>query len=344
MTRYPFSSYPSGWYFVAYTSDLAAGSVLPLRYFGEDLVLYRTDAGEPVLLSAHCPHLGAHLGHGGKVQGNCLRCPFHAWELDQGGQCTKVPYASRIPPRAHVRAWPLCERNGVVLAYYDAHGRPPSFEIPEIPGYLSERYTAPVRVQFRVRTHVQEFRENTVDIPHFVFVHRADHAEATAEIDGHILRGRARAEFDLGYLGKPGTKAEMILDFAGYGLGYLVADEHIAQQIHFVQLAMSTPIDEEYVDVRFNTAVEIGKSRQLAERAVGMSAADSKMQLERDIPIWENKLYRDRPTLCDGDGPIMAFRRYARQFYPEAATALVPDRQADIRCPAVKAPSQEIST
>ena len=34
-----------------------------------------------------------------------------------------------------------------------------------------------------------------------------------------------------------------------------------------------------------------------------------------DIPIWENKIYRPSPVLCDGDGSIAEFRSWARQFY-----------------------------
>jgi 3-ketosteroid 9alpha-monooxygenase subunit A len=54
-----------------------------------------------------------------------------------------------------------------------------------------------------------------------------------------------------------------------------------------------------------------------------------KSGFEDDIRIWENKLYRDVPVLCDGDGPITQLRRWYRQFYtapeqpqtaPEAAS------------------------
>ena len=31
--------------------------------------------------------------------------------------------------------------------------------------------------------------------------------------------------------------------------------------------------------------------------------------------VWNNKLYRPRPLLCDGDGQILAWRRYFSQFY-----------------------------
>jgi len=40
-----------------------------------------------------------------------------------------------------------------------------------------------------------------------------------------------------------------------------------------------------------------------------------------DIQIWENKRWRDRPMLCDGDGPIGALRRWYRQFYPDVEAA-----------------------
>jgi len=36
---------------------------------------------------------------------------------------------------------------------------------------------------------------------------------------------------------------------------------------------------------------------------------------EQDIAIWENKRYRTRPALCDGDGPLGRLRRWYRQFY-----------------------------
>ena len=62
---------PFGWYVVDYADELKPGDVKSVRYFGEDQVLFRTDSGEISMLDAYCPHLGAHLGHGGLVNG-CL--------------------------------------------------------------------------------------------------------------------------------------------------------------------------------------------------------------------------------------------------------------------------------
>ena len=67
---------------VGFSEDLKPEELRPARYFGRDFVIWRSAAGELRVFDAHCPHLGAHLGHGGKVEGESIRCPFHAWEFD----------------------------------------------------------------------------------------------------------------------------------------------------------------------------------------------------------------------------------------------------------------------
>ena len=66
MSRSPFPI-PFGWYQIGWPSDVAVGEVKPLRYFGRHLVLWRGQDGVAHVQDAFCPHLGAHLGHGGKV-------------------------------------------------------------------------------------------------------------------------------------------------------------------------------------------------------------------------------------------------------------------------------------
>ena len=35
----------------------------------------------------------------------------------------------------------------------------------------------------------------------------------------------------------------------------------------------------------------------------------------QDVEIWKDKVYREDPVLCDGDGPINKLRRWCEQFY-----------------------------
>ena len=103
------TSYPHGWFQVGYSSDLVNCAVQPLKYFDHDLVLFRTASGTPHVFSGWVAHLGAHLGYGGTVEGNCLRCPTPPWGCD-----TSVVSAHQFPmpsrprtPRKH----PSCRRS-----------------------------------------------------------------------------------------------------------------------------------------------------------------------------------------------------------------------------------------
>src|SRR5579859_6561668 len=72
--------FPFGWYALCYSEDLAVGEVKPVRYLGRELVMWRGEDGVARVLDAYCRHLGAHMGYGGRVNGNDLECPFHAWQ------------------------------------------------------------------------------------------------------------------------------------------------------------------------------------------------------------------------------------------------------------------------
>jgi len=76
------------------SKELAIGEVKPLRYFGQELAIWRGEDGKVRMLGAICKHLGAHMGHGGKVHGNLLECPFHAWRYDgEAGLVKEIPYS-----------------------------------------------------------------------------------------------------------------------------------------------------------------------------------------------------------------------------------------------------------
>src|SRR5262249_27024823 len=162
--------------------ELPPGGVKPLRYFGRDLVLFRTQSGTAHVLDAHCPHMGAHLGHGGQVDGERLVCPFHAWKFDGCGQCTSIPYARKVPPKARVAPWPVVEVNGLVMVWFHPEGQVPDWDVPAIPEWGSDEWTPYQKRSWRIKTHNQEMGENSVDQAHFLYVHgTAEMPSTTAE-------------------------------------------------------------------------------------------------------------------------------------------------------------------
>jgi hypothetical protein len=67
---------PTGWFQVAWSEDVDAGAVHRMHYFGRELVVWRARSGRLTAMDAYCEHLGAHLGHGGHVEGEVIACPF----------------------------------------------------------------------------------------------------------------------------------------------------------------------------------------------------------------------------------------------------------------------------
>jgi phenylpropionate dioxygenase-like ring-hydroxylating dioxygenase large terminal subunit len=293
--RYPFPV-PNGWFVVAESGDLRPGDVRALYYFARDLVLYRTEGGEARLVDAHCPHLGAHLGVGGKVEGDRLRCPFHGWAFDgASGACVEIPYGegTRIPARAAARAYPTLERNGMVWAWYHAEGADPFYEVPVVGEFDDPDWSAPVVRAFEVAVPAQDMAENNVDFAHFRYVHGTD---AIPEDEFHVEGTYKRAV---------GMDGNFVREGYGLGLGVL----RIAGYVTF--LSSTTPIDEESVHVRWVFTAPVANGEDAVTKAAD-SFCDG---VSQDIPIWENKVYRERPVLTRSERPIIEHRRWAQQFY-----------------------------
>ena len=89
--RFPFPI-PFGWFQVAFPDDLAPGEVTRAALLEHATSCSgATTAGDFHLQDAYCPHLGAHLGVGGKVDGDEVVCPFHGWKYDGDGRVHEHP-------------------------------------------------------------------------------------------------------------------------------------------------------------------------------------------------------------------------------------------------------------
>ncbi|MFI1369031.1 Rieske 2Fe-2S domain-containing protein [Streptomyces griseochromogenes] len=72
----------NGWYLLAFRSELTR-EITPLAVGHRRLIAVREDDRIRVF-DADCPHRGAHLGYGGKRQGDCVVCPFHGKRINLG--------------------------------------------------------------------------------------------------------------------------------------------------------------------------------------------------------------------------------------------------------------------
>jgi 3-ketosteroid 9alpha-monooxygenase subunit A len=310
-------AFPFGWFAVSYSDELAVGEVKPVRYFARDLVVWRGEDGQARVLDAYCRHLGAHMGHGGRVNGNDLECPFHAWQYNEAGAVTRIPYARTIPPQAKrdncVRAWPVAERNGLVWIWYHPDGEAPLFEIDTYPEVGSAGWTPYKKFEWRVFNSMSNMHDNGQDMAHFFYVHRtAAFPESETVIEGHRMKSVARAK-----LGTPRGEIDGAITSQNSSPGQgCVRFTGISETL---LISAVTPIERDVLCVRF----AFTQPQAEAEGPMGGLARalirDICKQLDQDKIIWDYQRYEPVPLMCDGDGPVPMARERFAQFLSTAA-------------------------
>lgn len=315
MGRFPFPAAPAGWFHVADSDDVQPGRVVPLQYFGRDLVCYRGHDGDIRVFDAFCPHLGAHIGYGGEVDDDQLVCPFHGWKFAPDGRNTEIPYSSRPSRKARLASWPVTEANGGVYAWFDPDGAPPSWDVPHLPECTADGYLLHIGDRWRMRTHVQEVMENTVDAAHFRFVHRTAGFGATDVLeDGPMLRATAAVTF---VTPRGDVDGAVISELWGLGID-VVRPQGI---VDAAAVFWATPVDDEIIEAGYTFFVPKDPDGDGMTSVAQGLVADFHQQATQDMPIWEHKAYQQTPALAPDDGPIMRYRRWARQFYGAGGSA-----------------------
>ena len=316
---------PCGWYTAAFSDALRSGDILNRRFAGHDVIIYRTEAGVPVMMDAYCPHLGAHMGHGGQVIGENIRCPFHAFTFDTDGVCVSTGYKSNPPPKAIARTWPVQEVNGLVLAYYHPDGHSPDFEVPALD---FDGWTPLLHKSWPLNSHPQETTENSVDLGHLMVVHGY---ENLAIVDGPDFAG---PYMTVTYqMKRPGRgmlpTVETRFKVHIHGLGYsLVELDVLTMGLQARQYVLPSPIADGQITLSIGLSMRRFGNGNRGDGALkwlpnallngimppilmGGYAND----VQQDFDIWQHKAYVSPPILAEGDGPIGKYRHWVKQFY-----------------------------
>jgi 3-Ketosteroid 9alpha-hydroxylase C-terminal domain len=234
-----------------------------------------------------------------------------------GASTARAPTSRFHTPRRSTgpHDWgPTVERAGVIFVWYSAESTEPEWELPTIPESDDAAFAfyAPESARWQFRSHPQEVCENTVDIAHFATVHGVSGlGDLELETDRHRLKAVAEVTFQT-----PRGPVSGAVDSELYGMGLdVVRHRGLGRSCTLLTV---TPIDGEFVDARYTFFVQTDpESGEMSRMGLGF-ARDFCKQIEQDIPIWENKIYRDRPQLARGEGAINEFRAWARQSYEEA--------------------------
>ncbi|QHN16183.1 Rieske 2Fe-2S domain-containing protein [Gordonia amarae] len=324
----PLSMEPTGWFQVAWSPEISVGAVHKMKYFGREMVAWRSASGRVSVFDAYCEHLGAHLGYGGHVDGENLVCPFHGWEWNAEGRNVCVPYENHPNKGRRIRSYPTVERNAAVWIWYDVERREPYFGVPDIFADFSDGKTAddyyppfPAATIYRpgLELHPQYVMENGVDFAHFKFVHktpfmpdftRHDFSDPVSYVDFTIA-------FEEGATLESATSG---VESINAGLGVSVTRSW--GMIDNRTMPAVTPVDETTSDVRFTVWIGRKPGEETAPDITEYGKIMSGFvieQFEADIHIWSHQRYSDPPALSRKEfAGFRALRQWATQFYPES--------------------------
>jgi 5,5'-dehydrodivanillate O-demethylase oxygenase subunit len=155
------------WHPIHVGDALEVGRPVRVQVLGEFFTLWRGEAGTVNLVQDRCPHRQTFLSLGW-VAGDNIRCFYHGWEFNGGGQCVAQPAEkANFAHKVRIRSYPVREYLGLIFAYL-GEGEPPEFRrFPELEdsagGVTVHCHPVPCNYFQRV--------ENDLDELHVHFVH-----------------------------------------------------------------------------------------------------------------------------------------------------------------------------
>ncbi|GGU67673.1 Rieske 2Fe-2S domain-containing protein [Kitasatospora aureofaciens] len=302
-----------GWYLLAFRSELA-DEITPLAIGPRRLIALREDERLRVL-DASCPHRGAHLGYGGRREGDCVVCPFHGKRIGLGDSSKHWSVAEH-----QVLEW----GDAVFVRLSDDPAGDRGFE-QSLKGWKTD-YPLVAAVSLPVDVPSEYVVENAFDPDHFKAVHGVpgnqgmatrigEHGELV--IEGQFLMqaspwqdarrleeirweavrtGRVRWDF------KPRFHAQAFSP-------NVVVTEFGPESERQVIVTGSVPSAGGGCTAR----VAIGV-REHQRAALPALLGGSEKALAEDKVVWEHLDHAMTPRYDARDAPVLAFRRFCADF------------------------------
>jgi cholesterol 7-dehydrogenase len=229
------------------------------------------------------------------------------------------------------------ERKGVGFheSATTAHECTPRWALTELGAHETRVYHGQIRHQ--VSCHIQEIAENGADSRHLVPIHTGfaygwlawllqhvwaikwtprsgDGERHCADIELiHTVRlslfGRCTKARDFCRV-----RADIVQD--GPANVFMRLATPVGNVVLIQSVLPLAPNLQQVTECAFSSSIW---TRWLAKICLGSTS----LQLRRDIVIWNDKVMLEKPLLVKGDGPIMQFRTWMKQFAPPRATVKV---------------------
>lgn len=276
----------SGWYLAAHASEVEKG-VRPLS-FGSQRWLSVREGDRINVFDATCPHRGAHLGHGGRLDGDCLICPFHGRRVGLG--------ESR-------RLYHVAEHPSLLLGdlLFVRFGTEPEAEhgfTQAITTYAGERDLIEV-LRKEVEISGEVVIENAFDAEHFESLH---HMKGTAQ-----FRIAPSEDGELALSGTIGRAGEVGFFARAFSPTLVISELQFRQRTQVI--ITGTVPTATGCTVRMGYAVRPEDAQLAPYWALGTKAG-----FLQDLAVWNYLDEHMTPLLGSADEPLRAFGEFVARF------------------------------
>ncbi|MEU0397243.1 aromatic ring-hydroxylating dioxygenase subunit alpha [Streptomyces sp. NPDC006208] len=208
---------PDFWYPVALSRSVRSRRVFATAFAGERIALYRGESGAVHALEDRCAHRQVPLSMG-VVEGETLRCCYHAWAYRGDGRISQIPYLAKgdgQPPRG-VRGFPVREAYGLVFVFPGDREKAAVTALPELPAFGSTKHKT-MTFSRTVRCHYSFMHENLLDMNH-QFLHRGVVGRLHPELLGYRTGPRSvEARYLFTHAGGKRNRGASLLAAEGIG-------------------------------------------------------------------------------------------------------------------------------
>ena len=307
------------WYAIKASNDVKPGKLVAVRRFGENIVLFRNQAGKLGCVTDLCAHRGASLAKGCVSDGN-IKCPFHGIEYDTTGKCVYIPSEGRKTStdfsRFNLKTYETREIGGIVFVWYgeDAPDKEPDvFDVITDGSYVYDE------IQDHWKVHYSRVIENQLDVSHLAFVHRTTigrgnkclcNGPKVVWLDDNTLQTSANNEKDEGQLPKGADdcvikSTNLTFKFPNMWLN------HVTDKIMI--LAYFIPVDDENAIIALRFYNKITGFKPLDKLIAKLGSIANKIIERQDKRIVETQLpkassLRMSENLVSADMPIIEYR------------------------------------
>jgi cholesterol 7-dehydrogenase len=227
--------------------------------------------------------------------------------------------------------WEVSEVNQVVFVWYDEQRRSSAWQVPAVdPDMRQWRFVG--RTTHEIVCHIVEIPENGADTAHLDYLH------GDFVLD---FLSAAKHTWDASWIPQPFPNAHIAkiaidtqVALFGHKLQLTTVKTRITQVgPGIVQLVFPTPfgrilLQETITPIHSNVqrAGHVLWCEPSVPRVVAKAIMKSTLiQFERDFQVWNYKRWIRAPLAVRGDGPILKYRRWVKQFFDRDGGALIRD-------------------